>query len=265
MQLDISHVTRYSYDRPVDYALQQVRLSPPTTRQQKVITWEIGVEGGQIETTYLDHNQSRVHLVSVMPGSTGVAITARGKVETFDTAGVLGPVYGPAPLWYFLGSTPLTEAGEKIGALADGLRESPDMLGALHDLSAAILAAAPYRIGETYSETTAEAALAGGSGVCQDHSQIFVAAARFAGIPARYISGYLKLEETVDQDAGHAWAEAHVPGLGWVGFDISNGMSPDERYVRLAAGRDYREAAPISGLRMGDAEESMIVSVQIQQ
>ncbi|MDW4499138.1 transglutaminase family protein [Sulfitobacter sp. D35] len=265
MLLHISHTTRYAYDRPVDYALQQVRLTPPTTPQQRVLSWDITVEGGKVETSYSDHHQTRVHLLSVTPGGTGVAINAAGQVETHDTSGVLGQATGAAPLWYFLKTTPLTEPGDRVAALAEDVRGSPDLLGALHGLSAAILAAVPYKIGDTYAATTAEAALAGGSGVCQDHAQIFVAAARAAGCPARYVSGYLMMDDRVDQDASHAWAEAHVDGLGWVGFDISNGISPDERYVRIASGLDYREAAPISGLRLGDAEESMIVSVQVQQ
>ena len=68
-----------------------------------------------------------------------------------------------------------------------------------------------------------------------------------------------------EQDATHAWAEAFVEDLGWVGFDVSNGISPDERYVRLATGADYADAAPISGLRYGDASEALAVSVQVQQ
>jgi len=69
----------------------------------------------------------------------------------------------------------------------------------------------------------------------------------------------------VHQDANHAWAEIHVPDLGWVGFDVSNGISPDDRYVRLAVGRDARDAAPISGLRMGNGGEELMVSLQVQQ
>ena len=78
-------------------------------------------------------------------------------------------------------------------------------------------------------------------------------------------SGYLMMNDRIDQDASHAWAEAHIGGLGWVGFDVSNGISPDERYVRIATGLDYRGAAPVSGMRMGTSGESMIVSVQVQQ
>ena len=65
------------------------------------------------------------------------------------------------------------------------------------------------------------------------------ARARALEVPARYVSGYLMMDDRVDQEATHAWAEAFVEGLGWVGFDISNGISPDPRYVRVATGRDY--------------------------
>ena len=95
--------------------------------------------------------------------------------------------------------------------------------------------------------------------------KIFIAAARQLGIPARYVSGYLLRNDIVSQEASHAWAEAYVDGLGWVGFDVSNGVSPDERYVRLAIGLDSYDAAPIRGVRMGGTNESMLVSLQIQQ
>jgi transglutaminase-like putative cysteine protease len=92
-----------------------------------------------------------------------------------------------------------------------------------------------------------------------------IAVARYAGFPARYVSGYLKLDDRIDQDASHAWAEVHLPTLGWVGFDVSNGISPDERYARLAIGCDASDAAPVKGMRMGDGDESLIVTLQVQQ
>ena len=85
------------------------------------------------------------------------------------------------------------------------------------------------------------------------------------GFPARYVSGYLMMDDRVDQDASHAWAEVHVDGIGWVGFDVANSISPDERYVRVATGLDYVEAAPISGMRHGDGDERMVVTLQVQQ
>ncbi len=85
-----------------------------------------------------------------------------------------------------------------------------------------------YEIGSTDVETVAEAALAAGHGVCQDLTHVFCAVARLSGIPARYVSGYLMMDGVEHQAASHAWAEAHVAGLGWVGFDAANNMSPDE-------------------------------------
>ena len=122
-----------------------------------------------------------------------------------------------------------------------------------------------YEPGWTDADTKAEDALEKGHGVCQDHAHVFIAAARLLGYPARYAGGYLMMNDRIQQDAGHAWAEVHVENIGWVGFDISNAISPDSRYVRVATGLDYREAAPVSGMRFGASSESLDVSIQVQQ
>jgi transglutaminase-like putative cysteine protease len=104
-----------------------------------------------------------------------------------------------------------------------------------------------YRPGVTGSDTTAAQAFALGAGVCQDHAQIFIAAARSLGIPARYVSGYLLAEEGNVLHETHGWAEALAPDLGWIGFDPSNRVCVTERYLRVASGLDADEAAPIRG------------------
>ena len=265
MKLSITHTTSYSYDEPVYYGLQQVRLTPVSNRQQNVLDWAIDLEGGHAELSFQDHFKNQTLLVQVEPGQTQVTFHARGVVETLDSSGILGEVYGVAPLWYFKRNTPLTMPGKSVRKLATPIQTGQDLLAKLHDLSKSILDLVPYGAAQTGSETTAEQALAAGGGVCQDHTQIFVSAARAANVPARYVSGYLMMDDRVEQDASHAWAEAHIDGLGWVGFDVSNGISPDERYVRLATGLDSRDSSPISGMRMGSANESMTVSLQVQQ
>ena len=265
MQLTISHKTSYAYDRPVDFALQKLRLRPLSNVMQTVDHWQIDVTGGQIEASYQDHYGNHTDLVSVTPGAEAVNITAYGQVSTHDRAGILGQIYGRAPLWHLMQSTPLTAAGTGVRDLARSLAKMKDPLTALHDLSNAIRNALPYRTGVTDAGTTAEQAVKIGAGVCQDHAQIFIAALRTRSVPARYVSGYLMINDIVDQDAAHAWAEAHIEGLGWVGFDISNGVSPDEKYVRVAIGRDASCAAPVKGLRMGASQETLIVSLQVQQ
>lgn len=265
MLLKIRHMTQYDYDAPVSYALQKLRLTPQRSILQEVKSWGIAIEGGRIETSYTDQYGNFVSLVSAKPGTRRLKITAEGAVHTHDTSGVLGQIYGIAPLWHFVQTTPLTKAGKRIEALAQVVGEADTLLSGLHALSSAVLKAVPYEIGATVAGTTAEEAVAIGKGVCQDHSGIFIAAARSLGLPARYVSGYLMMDDRTDQDASHAWAEVHLDAIGWVGFDVSNGMSPDGRYVRTAVGRDAIDAAPISGLRMGSGNEAMIVSLQVQQ
>ncbi len=265
MQLQINHKTQYDYDLPVDYALQKVRLRPLDNALQKVDFWDVSVEGGKIEASYRDHYGNHVELVRAVPDAQQLIIIARGTVTTHDKAGVLGMVYGRAPLWHFAQETSLTTAGKRITELGQILSKADTTLNGLHDLSAAVLNAVTYEAGHTTSSTSSEDAMRIGRGVCQDHANIFISAARLAGLPARYVSGYLMMDGQVDQNASHAWAEVHVDGLGWVGFDVSNGIAPDERYVRIATGRDAHDATPISGMRQGPASESMIVSLQVQQ
>lgn len=268
MKLSITHVTTYDYDAPVHYALQQLRLIPRTGHGQKVVEWSSAIEGGQKQLTFDDQFVNHTELVKVDPGATRVEIVSRGVVEIEDRNGVIGAHSGFAPLWLFKEATPLTAAGNNIRKLAARVRGEAEKLNdieTLHALSAEISALVRYEIGRTDSSTTAEVALTAGHGVCQDHAHIMIAAARQLGYPARYVSGYLFMDGQVAQDASHAWCEVWTDGLGWVGFDVSNGICPDARYVRVATGRDYNDAAPILGIRQGPGEEALHVSLQVQQ
>ncbi|GAA5067627.1 transglutaminase family protein [Roseibacterium beibuensis] len=266
MKLKIKHTTTYNFDQPVPYGLQQLRLTPKSRAGQAVVDWQMSIEGGEIQTDYNDHHQNRVTLISFDAGATSVVIHCEGEVENADLHGIVGKHTGFAPLWHFQKSTELTRAGPNVRRLAKGLRdEVAEDVPRLHALSARIIEEVPYEIGTTHATTTAEEAIEHGCGVCQDHAHIFVAAARSMGYPARYVSGYLMMEDRIHQDASHAWAEAHVEGLGWVGFDVSNGYSPDARYVRVATGLDYREAAPVSGMHFGGAGDAMGIDIMVQQ
>ncbi|MDG3042369.1 transglutaminase family protein [Roseicyclus marinus] len=266
MRLKILHTTTYHFDMPVSYGLQQLRLVPKSRAGQAILHWKMEIEGGTLETEFTDHHQNRVSLISFDPQANSIVVHCEGEVETSDVAGVTGRHAGFAPLWFFRGATDLTRAGQKVRALTRGLKEEESGdIPRLHALSARVLAAVPYEIGVTQSNTSAEEAIDLGGGVCQDHAHIFIAAARYMGYPARYVSGYLMMNDRVHQDASHAWAEVFVEPLGWVGFDISNAISPDTRYVRVATGLDYRDAAPVSGLRFGRSGEAMSIDIQVQQ
>lgn len=266
MRLAITHTSTYSFDQPMRYGLQQLRLTPKTSVGQIVLDWSMTIDGGQIETDFLDHHKNTVSLISFAADAQDITVRCSGTIETEDQNGVVGKQAGLVPLWLFRRPTDLTVPTVRLRSLTTGLRkEHENDIALLHALSARILEAVPYRIGATDAATTADAALVQGSGVCQDHAHIFLATARHLGFPARYVSGYLKMDGNDRQDATHAWAEAHIDGIGWVGFDVSNSISPDERYVRVATGLDYREAAPIAGLRFGTGNEVLAVDVVVQQ
>lgn len=265
MRLAIDHVTHYRFTAPPVHGLQRLRLTPKHTSGQRVLEWTMSFEGARLEVEYEDHNYNHVTLISLVPGSSELTIRCTGVVDTADEDGIIGRHSGFLALWHFLGATELTRPGPKLRALVGGIDRDVDVLPMLHGLSAAILEAVAYEPGQTDAETTAEAALTAGHGVCQDHAHVFIAACRLLGVPARYVSGYLMMDDRVEQEAGHAWAEAHVDHLGWVGFDVSNGISPDARYVRVSTGRDYREAAPVTGIRYGAHDEELNVSLAVGQ
>lgn len=268
MRLKISHTTVYKYENAVAYGLQELRLTPKSRAGQSVISWEIDLEGAHREAVFDDNNNNVVWLASMEPGVHEISVTCSGEIENTNGSGIVGNHGGYAPLWYFKRDTELTRPGPGIRKLVEDMESKDDAVSQLHSLSAEIARQVSYAKDVTGSETTAEGAIAGGEGVCQDHAHIFLAAARELGYPARYVSGYLMMDDRVEQDATHAWTEAHVENVGWIGFDVSNGICPDERYVRVATGLDYRGAAPISGLRvdnLGEGAESMVVNIQVQQ
>mgnify|MGYP000430430842 CR=1 FL=1 len=267
MKLSIRHTTHYAFNEPVVHALQRLRLTPKETQGQSILSWDMRYSNAHQELEYDDQNCNTVTLIGVNPGASEVTVTCEGQVETQDNAGVIGRHSGHLPLWSFLNQTKLTKPGPKLRALLRDVDGSPDgdKLEFLHALSSKVRDVVAYETGKTHVDTSAEEAVLHGHGVCQDHSHIFIGAARASDIPARYVSGYLMMNDRIEQEATHAWAEAHIEGLGWVGFDVSNGISPDPRYVRVATGRDYRDAAPVTGISFGSTEQILTVGVEVEQ
>ena len=266
MRLKISHATKYDFAQPARYGLQQVRLTPKTRRGQSIDDWQVSFEGAHRQVEFVDQYNNLTQLISIEEGATSLTIRAEGTVVTEDQNGVVGSHGGWTPLWLYLRSTRLTLPGPALRRIAASIPDKDlSQVARLHALMEVIGESVRYETGTTNVATTAEEAASAGHGVCQDHAQIFVACARLLGMPSRYVSGYLMMDDRVQQDASHAWAEAYADGLGWVGFDVSNAISPDARYVAVATGLDYVDAAPISGLSFGDGKAGLEVSVQVQQ
>lgn len=263
-RLKIRHSTRYDFPGGLRSGLQQVRTTPKSGHGQTVLSWSTEVIGGHLQVGFDDHHRNRVELLSIDRDAPALTVISEGEVEIADTTGVVGRHLGPAPLWLYKHQTATTRPGPGVRALVRAVADD-DPLPQLHDLSARIRDTVDYVIGSSAPDWSAEDAIAAAKGVCQDHTHIFVSAARELGFPARYVSGYLMLDDRIDQEAMHAWAEAHVDGLGWVGFDVSNGISPDTRYVRVATGLDYAEAAPVTGLRLGGEGETLAVEIEVAE
>ncbi|MCX4149360.1 MULTISPECIES: transglutaminase family protein [Paraburkholderia] len=263
MRIAIRHTSHYQYEQPVPYALQRLRLRPQSCPGQTVIDWQVTVDGVEPNVSYVDGLGNHVDFVRHERNKREIVIVAQGTIDTEYRAGIFGAVDGLTPPWVFERETPLTRAGERIKALAADLRTEDEPLQSLHALMNTIHDRIAYQPGMTDVSTDAETALLNHHGVCQDHAHVFIAVARALHMPARYVSGYLLMDGVAMQTASHAWAEAYLDGLGWVGFDAANNTCPDERYVRIATGLDYRDAMPVSGIRTGQGAETLTVELSV--
>ncbi len=265
MRLKISHETVYRYGQPIRNLVQSLRLTPSVFEGQKTHEWQIDVSGGVKGPGFRDGAGDWIEGWTVRGPVDHVTVRISGRIDTRDTAGVLrGHREMIHPLTY-LRDSPATRPDDALRDLAQSVKGT-DRLDLAHQLSMSVSDRIAFRPGVTHTGTTASEALALGEGVCQDHTHALTAIARLRGLPARYVSGYL--HSTIDgqaHDAAHAWAEIHVEGLGWVGFDAANRCCPDERYVRLGSGLDAADAAPIRGVALGTGSEDMDVSVRVEE
>lgn len=263
MRLVIRHQTSYLYSTPIVYAIQVLRLTPRPYDGLNVIRWRVRGEARYDLPSLVDGYGNIVHCHTVNRSHQNAAVMVEGEVETRATDGIVRGAAETLPPLFYLRSTRLTAADPEIEALAQVCGGNPyDRLMALME---AVRVRVDYRPGVTQASTTAAEALRAGAGVCQDHAHIFIAAARAIGFPARYIGGYLWAGDESAEQATHAWAEAYLPDFGWVGFDPSNLTRPGEAYVRASIGLDYWSAAPVRGIRRGDAEESLAVDVKVRE
>ena len=267
MRIRINHETIYRYETPAKSAIELLRLTPRNHEGQFVLRWRIDVSEDCRLEPHEDAFGNLTHTFTVDGPISELRIGVSGDVETQDTAGVVRGTLERFPSSLFLRQTGLTKPDGAIIAFAgDAARAADTVLGRLHALQSRIHESFSFDPDPTNTGTSAAEAFALKRGVCQDYAHVFIAAARHLGIPARYIGGhFLRNDEATIQEAGHAWTEAYVADLGWVGFDPTNGISTTDAHVRVAVGLDYLGAAPIRGTRMGGGGETMAVTVQVDQ
>ena len=264
MKLSIRHRTHYEYEPKAAQAAMRLKLFPALFASQKPLDWSVTVNGDRIEPLHVNGNGDGLGLWHHHAPIDAVEIIAEGAVETTNADGVLRDLDQVSRPAMFLRTTGLTKPSEAIHALAAKL-DGDGTLARLHALSELVHQTIAYRKGATDAQTAAADAVALGAGVCQDQAHVFISVARAAGIPARYVTGYLfdSERETPETDT-HAWAEGFVEGLGWIGFDVTNQLCPTDAYVRLTSGLDAEDSSPIRGVISGESEEDLTVEVAVQ-
>jgi len=267
MRLRISHSTTYRYEPAATGVIQILRMTPGSHDGQYVAEWQIDVSTDSRLDMHEDAFGNVTHVMTHGPIS-DLNVTVQGLIETHDTGGVLRGTRERFPPHLFLRSTPLTAVNPAMATFARQLRaeSEADTLGFLHMLMTEINDHMTFDEDPTTSGTSAVEAFGLKRGVCQDYAHIFIACARSGGVPARFVSGhFLRSDGMVNQQAGHAWAEAFVPNLGWVGFDAANCVCSTDAHARVAIGLDYLGAAPVRGTRYGGGMETLTVEVKVEQ
>jgi transglutaminase-like putative cysteine protease len=268
MRIRVSHETVYHYDAPPKGVIQTLRMTPRNHDGQYVVGWRIDASADCRLDPQEDAFGNITHTFTADGPLDMLRLLVEGEVETQDGHGIVRGTIEHFPPTLFLRTTPLTAPDAAIAALARDVAAGggADALGLLHALLARVHQEITFDTDPTHAATTAAEAFALRRGVCQDLTHVFVAAAREIGFPARYVSGYFhRADGVVRQEAGHAWAEAHVPDFGWVAFDPANGICATDAHIRVAVGLDYLGAAPVRGTRYGGGSEELSVTVVVDQ
>lgn len=263
MRLSVDHRTTYRFSVPQGRLTQLLRLTPEDTHDQSVAGWQLHVDCDARLRYHRDGFGNRVTMLYVEGPIDSLEIAVTGEVLTNRSNGVVHGAHEPLPPALFLRSTPCTEADAAIAAFA---RETArgDAVERLHALNIALNRHFEIDPARRARPRSAVETFAGAAAGPREMAQVFVAAARSLGVPARYVSGYSPACRTeASAPAPHGWAEAHVERLGWVAFDPCTGLSADEAYARVAVALDAAGAAPVAGSRLGEGTEELDVDVRV--
>jgi transglutaminase-like putative cysteine protease len=278
----IRHLTRYRYSHFVWQSMMEVRMHPRSEGNQRCFVFQLSVNPRARIFGYTDSHGNLVHHFDLP--------SRHGQLTIITDALVNIDVQPPAPdvmdyeawsdleqlvekkdYWdmlmpsHFARPSPeLEELAKEIGATE---RDGRSPLALLQGIAAGVHRSFSYVKKSTAVDSPIAHALRSRQGVCQDFAHIMIALARNANIPCRYVSGYI-YHSSEDADpladgATHAWVEALLPGVGWVGFDPTINRLVGEGHIRTAIGRDYADVPPTMGMMMGRADTQLQVRVRV--
>jgi transglutaminase-like putative cysteine protease len=282
MFYSVRHVTRFRYSAPVRESVMELRMQPRSEGPQMLRSFQIVTNPRAQLYAYTDYLGNAVYHFNVLRDHDELRIEAQAVVEIAASRELPGAAdtlewgrYNDYNLsddqFDLLEPSTFARTTPDLRAFiaAHGLEKPAggDPLTALRSLSKTIHDAFEYMPGVTDASSPIDVALKVRRGVCQDFSHIMIAVARSWGIPARYVSGYLANGRSRDRssdDATHAWVEAYLPSLGWIGFDPTNDIAAAERHIRAAVGRDYADVPPTRGTFKGGAESELAIAVAVE-
>ncbi|BDE07537.1 transglutaminase [Vulcanimicrobium alpinum] len=278
MRYTIAHRTRYHYPMPVHESHTICHLQPRSDISQYCTRYELSVSPRTRVFSYADRFGNDVQHFAILPEHGALEIVARSQVVTARGDGAAPP---PLPrelidddpnrddMWDYLHESRYVRFSAELDALATHVgvpKHGDDAVAWFQHASSTLHDEFEYDTTTTTVHATVEESVRMRSGVCQDFAHVLIALCRRAGIPARYISGYIHSGsgEMLGAEASHAWAEAYLGPRGWVGIDPTNDTWIGDQFVRVATGRDYRDVSPVRGVYSGASSSVMSVDVAVE-
>ncbi len=282
MLYSIRHLTRFIYETTISESVMEARAQPRSEGQQRCVRFGLSTTPASRVRMYQDHDGNVVHHFNIPGRLSRLSVVAEALVDSGPVAPLpetmgsdgwhrLDAETSSGAFWETLNPSPFTRPTPRLEAFASELRlaRGGDPLVTLRGICHELFTRLTYSPQSTRVDSPIDDALETRRGVCQDFTHIMIALVRQLGIPCRYVSGYLfhEADDSVRSPAGatHAWVEAWLPGLDWVGFDPTNNLAADERHIRVAVGRDYADVPPTRGVFKGmsavRSELSVAVSV----
>jgi transglutaminase-like putative cysteine protease len=280
LQYLIRHTSRFAYSAPITESTMEVRMQPRGDGRQRCLRFELTTQPRARVFAYQDSLGNVVHHFDIPSRHSRLWVTADAIVEMAHAATLpeslpdrvwddLDEIAVSGERWHSLQPSQFARETPLLAALAEELvwQRDADPLTLMRRLNYALFHSFTYAQSETHVDSPIDDALKARAGVCQDLAHIMIALARRIGIPCRYVSGYLSpssdSHDRSAEGATHAWAEAYLPTLGWVGFDPTNDVLAAERHIRVAVGRDYADVPPTRGVFRGEAGSVLAVQVTV--
>jgi len=286
MIVTATHITTYLYGQPVSICHTEVHLVPRSGPNQRVVSHELEVRPEPaFQLTRTDYFGNEFTYFCINEPHQTLTVTSLSQVDlhpedlpeksaTPPWEKVRDQVREPGPpgsedeffrALEFTFSSPFVKIGEPFAAYAaPSFTPGRPIVEAAFDLCHRIFTEFRYDPRATTISTPVDDVLKSRRGVCQDFAHLMISCLRSLGLPARYVSGYLRSgKDSVGNEASHAWCSTWFPEFGWVDFDPTNDVMPRNNHVTIAYGRDYTDVAPVNGVAIGGGEQMINVSVEV--